>query len=121
MYYDNELKHGNTALHFPNFKNGDGVQMLLASMPDDLAVGEWALTTLEDMKWNDNHQRPIKYWSRDIIEGMRWLLWQPAYTQDLIYAPQPCFHGDTPPKCFYTEMHTADRRYETQVVRDTPG
>jgi len=70
-YYDNELKGEYTALRFPSFLNADGVQMLVASMPDDLALGEWELHTLQDMRWNDNHQRPIKYRSRDIVKSMR--------------------------------------------------
>jgi len=93
----------------------------MASMPDDLALGEWELHTLEDMRWDDNHQHPIKYCSRDIIKSMRWLMQQPAYAEDLINAPQRCFNRDTPPKRLYTEMHTVDWWWETQVRRDTPG
>jgi len=107
-YYDNVLKEDNTTLHFPSFENGDDVQKLVASMPNDLALGEWELHTLEDMKWNDNHQRPIKYWSRDFIKCMRWLMRPPAYAKHLIYAPQRCFNSDTPLKRVYTELHTAD-------------
>jgi hypothetical protein len=97
-YYDIVLKEENTALRFPSFKNGDGVQKLVASMADDQALGEWELHTLEDMRWNDNHQRSIKFWSRDIIKSMRWLMRRPAYAEHLIFAPQWSFNSDTPPK-----------------------
>jgi len=120
-YYDNMLKEVNTALHCPTFNNGDGVQKLVCRMPDDLALWEWKLHTLEDMRWNENHQRPINFWSQDIIKSMRRLMWQPAYAEQLIYSPQCCFNSDTPPKRLYTKMHTADWWWETQVRRDTPG
>jgi hypothetical protein len=106
-YCDNVLKQENTALCFLSFKNGDGAQKLMASMLDDQALGEWELHTLEDMRWNDNHQWPIKYWSRNIIKSMRWLMRQPVYAEHLIYATQRCFNSDTTPKHLYTEMHTA--------------
>ena len=79
-YHDDVLKKENPALRFRSFKNRDCVQKLRASMPDDQALGEWELHTLEDMRWNHNDQCPIKYWSRDIIKSMRWLMQQPAYT-----------------------------------------
>jgi hypothetical protein len=109
------LKEESSALRFPSFKNGDSVQKLVASMPDDQALGEWELHTLEDMRWNDNHQWPNKYWSRDIIKSMRWLMRQPAYAKHFIYPPQRCFNSDTPRNRLYTEMHTADWWWETQV------
>jgi len=69
-YYDNVLQEGNTILRFPSIKKGDCVQKLVASMPDDQALGQWELHTLEDMRWNDNHQHLIKYWSQDMIKSM---------------------------------------------------
>jgi hypothetical protein len=50
MYYDNMLKEEYTALGFPMFKNGDGLQQLVASLPHDQALTECELYTLEDMK-----------------------------------------------------------------------
>jgi hypothetical protein len=114
-YYNNVLKEENTTLPFPSFKNRDGIQKLVASMPDDHALGERELPTLEYMRWNDNHQRPIKYWCRDIIKSVKWLMRQPPYAEHLVIAPQQCFNSDTPPKCLYTEMQTADWWWETEV------
>jgi len=120
-FYDNLPMEENTALRCLSFNNGDGIQTLVASMADDLALWEWELHTLEDMRLNWNHQRPIKYWSRDIIRSMRWLMRQPAWAEHFIYAPPRCCNSDTPATFLYTEMHTADRWWETHVRRDTPG
>ena len=62
-YYDNMLKEENATLRFASFKHGDGIQKLMASVPDDQALQERELHTLEDMRWNDNDQCPVKYWS----------------------------------------------------------
>jgi hypothetical protein len=59
-YYDNVLNEEYTPLRFPSFKNWDGVQKVMATMPDDQGLGEWELHTLEDMSWNDNHQPPYQ-------------------------------------------------------------
>ena len=83
-YHDNVLKEENTTLHFPWYKTGDDVQKLVASMPDDQALGEWELHTLEDIRWNDNHQRPVKYWSPEIVNSMRWLMGHPACAEHVI-------------------------------------
>jgi hypothetical protein len=52
---------------------------------------------------------------------MRVFIWQPAHGEHLIYAPQHYVNSDTPQKRLYSEMHTADWWWETQVRRDTRG
>jgi hypothetical protein len=105
-YYDNVWKEENTALRFPSFKNGDCVQKLMTRMSDDQTLGEWELHTLEVMRWNDIHQRPIRYWSRDIIKSMRWLMRQPAYLEYLIFAPSVLLQQRyTPERPLYRNAH----------------
>jgi hypothetical protein len=112
-YYDDVLKERNTGLHFPSFKNGDGVKKLVAAMPDDKALGEWERHTLLDMRWNSDHPQPIKYWGRDIIKAVRWLLRQPAYAEHLAYAPQQVFSSAG--KRLYSEMNTGEWWWNEQV------
>jgi hypothetical protein len=47
MKYENMLKEENAALHFPSFKNGDGVQKVMTTMPDDHTLWQWELHTFE--------------------------------------------------------------------------
>jgi hypothetical protein len=61
IYYNNVLKEENNTLHCPSFKSSDGIQKLVASMPDDQAPGQWEPHTLENMRLSDYHQHPIKY------------------------------------------------------------
>jgi hypothetical protein len=44
--YDNVLKEEDTTLRFRSLKNRDVVHMLVASLPDDQALGEWELHAL---------------------------------------------------------------------------
>ena len=68
-YYGSVLNEENTALCCPKFKNGHRMQKLVAGMTDDLAPREWELDALKDIKCIDNHQRPIRFWSREIIKS----------------------------------------------------
>jgi len=115
------LKEANTALGFSSFENRDGVQKLVASMPDDQAHGEWKLHTLKDMRSNDNPQHPPKYWSQDIITSMRWLMRQAALAGHYIDTRQHCFNSHMPPKRLYTEMYMADWWRETHARGDNRG
>jgi len=107
-YDDNVLKEEIAAPHFLQFKNGHCFQHLVAGMPDDQALVEWEVHTLEDRRSNDNHQCAINYWSQDIIKIRTWLMRQPAFAEHDSHAAQGCINSDTPWKCIHTEMHTAD-------------
>jgi hypothetical protein len=53
------------------------------------------------------------------MKSVRWFMLQPAYADNLNFTHQHCINSDTPPKCLYTDMRTADWWWETQVWRDT--
>ena len=71
MCYYNQVKEEYTEVDYPSFINGNGVYKVVGSMPDDQAFGEWKLHTLKNMRCHDNHECPLKYWSREIIKSMR--------------------------------------------------
>jgi hypothetical protein len=118
-HYDNVLKGENTAPRFENFNYGDGVQMLVGRRPGVKVLREWELHTLEDMRWTDNHQHQVNYWSRDSIKSMTWLMRQAAYAEHPIFAPQHCFNRYKLTKLRCTIMDTADQSGVTQLRKDT--
>ena len=111
--YDNVLKEENTGLRFTIFKNRECIQKLVGSMPDEQELGQWELHTLEDIRWNDNHQCIIKYWSRDIMKSMRWLMRHPT-TLRITVSPHSValtairLQNGFIPKC---TLQTGDRRH----------
>jgi hypothetical protein len=112
-YYDNVLKEENTGLRFPSFRNGGGIQRLVASIRDGKGLGKWGFHTLPDMRWKNDHPEPITYWSRDIIQCSRLLLRQPAFVGNRTYAPERCFNANG--QQLFSEMYTVDWWWETQV------
>jgi hypothetical protein len=49
-YYDKVLQEKNQTLCFRSFKNGDGIQKLVARIPDDQVLCEWELHMLGDIR-----------------------------------------------------------------------
>jgi hypothetical protein len=88
MYYNKVLMEENTSVHFQRFNSADGAQKLVARMLDDRPCMEWELQTLEDMRWKDNRQHPLKYCSRIIFQSIRRLMWQHAALGPPVYPQQ---------------------------------
>jgi hypothetical protein len=83
MDYDNVPKKESTVLDFQRFSSRNGIQKLLACIPDDQALSEWKRYTLNGIWQHDCSKHPIKYCSQDINEIM---IWQPSYPKYLIFA-----------------------------------
>jgi len=64
-------------------------------------------------------EEPMEFWYRDIIEYVKWLLWQPVYAEHLSNTPQQWF--DEQGRRDYGEMHTADWWWERQVRISSTG
>ena len=66
------------------------------------------------LSWSDSHPEPITFYSRDIIKCAKWLLRQPAYRDEMVYAPERMYSADG--RHLFNEMHTADWWREQQVT-----
>ena len=56
-----------------------------------------------------------KFFYRNPIDCAKYLLCQRCFAQDLVYAPVKEWNSEDPPQRVYSEMHTADWWWETQV------
>ena len=59
-----------------------------------------------------------RFFFRDPIQCARYLLGQRCFAEDMVYPPVKEWNGEEPPQRVYSEMHTADWWWETQVGSD---
>ena len=85
----------------------------IEKMDDGLGPSSWSSQTL-DLSWSPAHPDKIRLYYRDLHDCVRWLLRQPAYEDEMTYAPERRYNmkGER----LYTEMHTADWWWEQQVI-----
>jgi hypothetical protein len=88
------------------------VKQRIDQMTDGLGHQSWSKNTIT-MQWKTAHPAPIEFYSRDILRCVWWLLKQPAYADDLVYAPER--HFNDAGSRIYGEMHTGDWWWEQQV------
>lgn len=59
--------------------------------------------------------KQARFYYRDPVECVRFLLGQPCFAKDMVFAPITEWNGDVPRRAVYSEMHTAEWWWETQV------
>ena len=112
---DNMLK-GNCGLKdtlCSSLRSNYHLRLKIDRMEDGLGHGSWKKSELS-MTWNDQHPDNISFWHRDIVACAKWLLRQPAYEDQLTYAPIRSFNGAG--HRVYDEMHTGDWWWDKQVA-----
>ncbi|KAG0636316.1 hypothetical protein HOY80DRAFT_1089170, partial [Tuber brumale] len=57
-----------------------------------------------------------RFFYRNPLDCTKYLLSQKCFAQDIVYAPVKDWDSETPPVRVYSEMHTGDWWWETQVV-----
>jgi len=98
------------------YTSGYTFHQLLDSMDSELGVGSWksgqATTRICERTQN------IPYFYRNPMDCIRFLLKQPAYRDHMAYAPVRQYNdlGER----IYTELHTADWWWRTQVTQCPP-
>ena len=81
-----------------------------------------ALDPYQDLlAWNEgtfeHNDRSSVFFYRDIVRCIEYLLAQPAYRNDITYEPRREYDGNG--QRLYSEMHTADWWWETQVRKSS--
>ena len=59
--------------------------------------------------------KQTRFYYQDPVECVRFLLGQPCFAKDMVFAPITEWSGDIPKRPVYSEMHTAEWWWETQV------
>ena len=91
----------------PCFKSAYKLDQYITALDPYQHFLEWK----EGIYKNDGYSSTFFY--RDIVQCVEYLLSQPAYWDDIVYAPVR-EHNETGER-LYSEMHTADWWWETQV------
>lgn len=69
----------------------------------------------EDEATLPQSRKQERFYYRDPVECARFLLGQPCFAKNTVFAPVREWNGDTPRRTVYSEMHTAEWWWETQV------
>jgi hypothetical protein len=91
----------------PCFKSAYKLDQYIHALDPYQHLLEWN----EGIYTHDGHNSSFFY--RDIVRCVEYLLSQPAYREDIVYAPVREY--DETGERLYSEMHTADWWWETQV------
>ena len=67
-----------------------------------------------DTEIRDNEELQTKFFFRDPVECVRYLLGQPCFSQDTVYTPVLEFNAEVSPQRVYSEMDTAEWWWEVQ-------
>jgi len=104
---------GRRAAERGSFKSNYKLRQLINEMTDGLSLASWKLDEI-DVRTASGRPEKLQFYHREPLDVIRWLIGQPANAEHLVYAPVQQYAGS---RRIYSEMHTADWWWETQVGR----